>query len=78
MECSQSRFALERNKAIISLFSAVILGIMGRMAEINWGLCCFAVLPFSARAMLSLTYIVYQIFKDLFAPGTMLFHIYFI
>lgn len=70
---SQSRFALERNNAIISLFSTVILGIIGRMAKINWGLCCNSP-SLSQRAMLSLTYIVYQmLFKDLFAPAAILF-----
>lgn len=73
MKCSQSRFALERNNAIISLFSVVILGIIGRMAKINWGLCCSSP-SLSQRGMVSLTYIVYQMFKALFAPAAILFH----
>lgn len=69
MKHSQSRFALERNNTIISLFSAVILGIIGRKAEINWGLFCNSP-SLSQRAMLSLTYFVYQmLFKDHFCTS---------
>lgn len=75
MKCSQSCFALERNNAIISLFSAVIPGLIGKMAKINWGLSLLNSPSLSQRAMLSLTYVVYQMFlKDLFAPAAILFH----